>query len=78
MEIGLIPNSEFVFGLARNADKEIIVDCRSNTNIDGIFAAGDVTNVVEKQIIVACGEGAKAALAAFKYTIRHNYRPDAG
>ena len=67
VEIGLIPNSDFVSGLEKNERKEIIVNQRNETNIPGIFAAGDVTNVPEKQIIVAAGEGAKAVLSAFRY-----------
>jgi len=45
------------------------VDCECRTNIDGLFAAGDVTNVKDKQIIIAAGEGAKAALGVFRYLI---------
>lgn len=70
VEIGLIPNSEFAGGLAKNERAEIKVDCFNQTNIGGIFAAGDVTDVPEKQIIIAAGEGAKAALGAFKYLIK--------
>jgi len=44
-----------------------VVNCRCETDIPGIFAAGDVTDVPAKQIIVACGEGAKATLSAFDY-----------
>lgn len=71
VEIGLIPNSEFVKELEKNELGEIRVNCRSQTNIPGIFAAGDVTEVPEKQIIVAAGEGAKAALGAFRYLAQH-------
>jgi len=67
VEIGLIPNSEFAPSLEKNERKEIIVNQRNETNIAGIFAAGDVTNVPEKQIIIAAGEGAKAVLSAFRY-----------
>jgi len=67
VEIGLIPNSDFVSNLEKNERKEIIVNQRNETNIPGIFAAGDVTNVPEKQIIIAAGEGAKAVLSAFRY-----------
>ena len=67
VEIGLIPNTGFEHGLRLNDRQEIIVDCQTHTNIEGVFAAGDVTNVVEKQIIIACGEGAKASLAAAKF-----------
>jgi len=71
IEIGSEPNSGFVSGLVElNEKREIVVDCGSRTNVAGLFAAGDVTNVPQKQIIVAAGEGAKAALAAFEYLIR--------
>ncbi len=67
VEIGLIPNSEFVTNIKKNKGNEVIVDCYNRTDIEGVFAAGDVTNVPEKQIVIACGEGSKALLSAFKY-----------
>ncbi len=67
VEIGLIPNSHFVPDVAKNSFDEIRVDSSNRTDIPGIFAAGDVTDVQEKQIIIAAGEGAKAALAVFRY-----------
>lgn len=68
IEIGLIPNTDVVRGLAElNEEGEMVVDCQSRTSVPGLFAAGDVTNVPEKQIVVAAGEGAKAALTAFRY-----------
>lgn len=67
VEIGLIPNSEFTKGLDKNEQGEIKVNSYNETNIPGIFAAGDVTDVPEKQIIIAAGEGSKATLSAFKY-----------
>ncbi len=68
VEIGLIPNTDFVEGfLNLNKYKEIIVDEYCRTDVEGIFAAGDITSVPEKQIIVAAGEGAKAALSAYRY-----------
>lgn len=67
VEIGLVPNSEFASILNMNQWGEIKVDSRNATNISGIFAAGDVTDVLEKQIIIAAGEGSKAALGAFRY-----------
>jgi alkyl hydroperoxide reductase subunit F len=71
VEIGLIPNSELVKGLtALNELGEIVVNCRNETDIPGLFAAGDVTNVPEKQIVISAGEGAKAALQAHKYIQR--------
>ncbi|MDD5006285.1 MAG: FAD-dependent oxidoreductase [Candidatus Omnitrophica bacterium] len=71
VEIGLIPNSEFTKELERNENGEIKVNSYNETNIAGIFAAGDVTNIPEKQIIIAAGEGAKAALSAFRYLATH-------
>jgi len=71
IEIGLLPNSEFARGIARlNKLGEIEVDCANETGVPGLFAAGDVTNVPEKQIVVAAGEGAKATLQAHKYIQR--------
>ncbi len=71
VEIGLIPNSEFVKGIEKNATNgEIKVNSRNETNIAGVFAAGDVTDVPEKQIIIAAGEGSKATLSAFRYLAR--------
>ncbi len=68
VEIGLIPNTKFVEGLLNlNKYGEIIVDEYCRTDVVGIFAAGDITSVPEKQIIVAAGEGAKAALSAYRY-----------
>ncbi len=70
IEIGLIPNSEFVEGfLELNKWHEIAVDDHCKTSVEGVFAAGDVTTVPEKQIIIAAGEGAKAALSAYKYLL---------
>ncbi len=73
VEIGLRPNSEFANILERNKQQEIVVDCYNKTSFEGIFAAGDVTNVPEKQIIIACGEGSKACLSAFKYLSTHKF-----
>lgn len=73
IEIGLLPNSEFAKGVVRLNDfGEIIVDCACRTSVPGIFAAGDVTTVPEKQISVAIGEGSKAALSAYKYLLMQN------
>ena len=71
VEIGLIPNSGFAKDVEKNVHGEIRINGRNETNIPGVFAAGDVTDVPEKQIIIAAGEGSKAALSAFKY-ISHN------
>jgi alkyl hydroperoxide reductase subunit F len=67
VEIGSVPNSGIVDGVVKNEYGEIIVDCAVKTSVPGLFAAGDVTNVFKKQIIIACGEGAKAAIAASEY-----------
>lgn len=70
VEVGLEPNSGFAEELvATNRYKEVVVDCRSNTNIPGLFAAGDVTNGPDKQIVIAAGDGAKAALMAYDYLL---------
>lgn len=71
VEIGLIPNSELFKGLVEmNENGEIMVDCACRTSRAGVFAAGDVTTVPEKQIVVAAGEGAKAALSAYEWLAR--------
>lgn len=76
IEIGLEPNIEpFMHLVTKNYIHEVMVDCRCQTNIDGLLAAGDVTNVQEKQIIVAAGEGAKAALSAVDYLIYQKRLP---
>jgi len=72
VQIGLVPNTEFIGDLVeRSRFGEIIVDGHGATNISGIFAAGDCTNSVYKQIIIAMGSGANAALGAFDYLIRN-------
>jgi alkyl hydroperoxide reductase subunit F len=71
IEIGLMPNSELVKELvAPNRLGEILVDCGNETGVPGFFAAGDVTSVPDKQIVIAAGEGAKAALQAHRYLQR--------
>lgn len=70
VQIGLVPNSDFVKGVvAMTKQGEIIVDDHCQTNVPGIFAAGDVTTTPFKQIVIAIGEGAKAALSAFNHII---------
>ncbi|MGE5229713.1 MAG: FAD-dependent oxidoreductase [Deltaproteobacteria bacterium] len=70
IEVGLSPNSDLILDLARtNQRGEVIVDEWGDTGVRGVFAAGDVTATKEKQIVIAAGEGAKAALAAFDYLI---------
>ena len=71
VQIGLVPNTEFLKGtIELSKFGEIIIDAKCHTSVPGIFAAGDVTTVPYKQIIIATGEGAKAALSAFDHLIR--------
>ena len=71
IEIGLVPNSDFARGiLDTNELSEITITNCCETGLPGLFAAGDVTEVPEKQIVVAAGEGAKAALRAHSYLQR--------
>jgi len=71
VQIGLVPNTEFLKGtLELSKFGEIIIDAKCHTSLAGVFAAGDVTTVPYKQIIIAAGEGSKAALSAFDYLIR--------
>ena len=71
VQIGLLPNSEWLKGSVELSDRgEIIVDARGETSLPGIFAAGDVTTVPYKQIVIAMGEGSKASLSAFDHLIR--------
>lgn len=71
VQIGLVPNTEWLTGTVEMSRfGEIIIDDRGATSIPGIFAAGDVTTVPYKQIVIAVGEGAKAALSAFDHLIR--------
>ncbi len=71
VQIGLVPNTEFLKGtLELSRFGEVIVDAKCHTSAAGIFAAGDATTVPYKQIIIAAGEGSKAALSAFDHLIR--------
>lgn len=71
VQIGLLPNTEWLKGtVALSKHGEIEIDARCATNIPGVFAAGDVTTVPYKQIIIAMGEGSKASLSAFDHIIR--------
>ncbi|MHA3903885.1 alkyl hydroperoxide reductase subunit F [Castellaniella sp. WN] len=71
IQIGLVPNTEWLKGTVElSKHGEIVVDARGQTSVPGVFAAGDATTVPYKQIIIAAGEGAKAALAAFDHLIR--------
>ncbi|WP_206997606.1 alkyl hydroperoxide reductase subunit F [Trinickia mobilis] len=71
VQIGLVPNTEWLKGTVElSRFGEIAVDAKGQTNVPGVFAAGDCTTVPYKQIVIAAGEGAKAALSAFDYLIR--------
>ncbi len=71
VQIGLLPNTEWLKGtVALSPRGEIEVDARGQTSLPGVFAAGDATTVPYKQIIIAMGEGSKAALGAFDHLIR--------
>ncbi|MBC2688904.1 alkyl hydroperoxide reductase subunit F [Pseudomonas kielensis] len=71
VQIGLLPNTDWLKGTVELSPRgEIIVDNRGETSIPGVFAAGDVTTVPYKQIVIAVGEGAKASLSAFDHLIR--------
>jgi alkyl hydroperoxide reductase subunit F len=73
VQIGLVPNSGFLKDIVdMNRFGEIVVDAKNRTSVTGIYAAGDVTTVPFKQIVIAMGEGAKAALTAFEDRIRAN------
>jgi alkyl hydroperoxide reductase subunit F len=70
VEIGLLPNTEFIQGIVDLTEQgEIKVDCSTSTNVPGIFAAGDVNDGPDKQIVIAAGDGAKAVLSAYKYLL---------
>jgi len=71
VQIGLVPNTEFLKGtIELSKFGEIVVDAKGHTNVPGVFAAGDCTTVPYKQIVIAAGDGSKAALSAFDYLIR--------
>ena len=71
VQIGLLPNTDFMKGaIELSRFGEVIVDAKGQTSVPGIFAAGDCTTVPYKQIIIAMGEGSKAALSAFDHLIR--------
>jgi alkyl hydroperoxide reductase subunit F len=71
VEIDLVPQSELVADLmARDAQGRIMVDARNRSSAEGIFAAGDVTDVMSEQVLISIGEGAKATLAAYEYLLQ--------
>lgn len=74
VEIGSVPASKFLGDMVElNAKGEIIIDPKTNmTSVQGIFAAGDVTDITQKQMIIAAGEGAKAALSVYEYLKSQN------
>lgn len=73
VQIGLVPNTEWIKDTVKlSRYGEIEVDAKGHTSVPGVFAAGDVTTVPYKQIIIAAGDGAKAALGAFDYMIRNS------
>ena len=70
VQIGLVPNSQFLQGVVDLSNHgEVIIDTKCQTSEAGIFAAGDVTTVPYKQIVISMGEGSKAALGAFEYLL---------
>ena len=70
VEMALVPNSQIVSDfVAVDEQKRIIIDCGNHTSVPGIYAAGDVTNTYAEQVLVAVGEGAKAALSAYEYLL---------
>jgi len=70
VEMGLVPNSQMVSGLVElDTQGRIRVDCMARTSVPGIFAAGDVTTNYAEQVLIAVGEGAKAALSAYDYLL---------
>ncbi|MBF5055636.1 alkyl hydroperoxide reductase subunit F [Alcanivorax sp. 521-1] len=78
VQIGLLPNTDWLKGAVElSPHGEILVDERGETSVPGVFAAGDVTTVPYKQIVIAVGEGAKAALSAFDHLIRQSVSSDA-
>jgi thioredoxin reductase len=73
VEVDLVPQSDIVAGLLEcDTHKRIKVDARNRTSAEGVFAAGDVTDVIAEQVLISVGEGAKAALAAYEYLLQQN------
>ena len=78
VQIGLVPNSQFMKGVVELTQHgEIVVDNKCKTSEPGIYAAGDVTTVPYKQIVISMGEGAKASLSAFEYLLAHEVEDEA-
>ncbi len=77
VEVDLIPDSELVCHLVRCDDQgHILVDHRNRTSREGVFAAGDVTNVYAEQVLIAVGEGTKAALSVSEYLLSSEFEPE--
>ena len=71
IEMALVPNTQMVAGLVdMDEQSRIMVDCACRTSIPGLFAAGDATNGYAEQVLIAVGEGAKAALSAYEYLLQ--------
>ncbi len=79
MQIGLLPNTEWLKDtVALSPRGEVVIDDRGQTNLPGVFAAGDCTTVPYKQIIIAMGAGSTAALSAFDHLIRSSVSSSSG
>lgn len=77
VELGLKPHSELVAGWVElDHEGRVIVNCEAETSVPGLFAAGDVTHLPAEQVLIAIGEGAKAALNAYEYLLRSEERYD--
>lgn len=71
VNIGWLPNAEFIDWVEKNEHGEIIIDEQGETNMPGIYAAGDVTSLIYKQFVIAAGQGAMAALRAIDFLNKH-------
>jgi thioredoxin reductase len=72
IEKALVPNTEAVKGLVElDSQERVVIDCFNRTNVPGVFAAGDITSIYAEQVLIAIGEGAKAALSAYDYLLEN-------
>jgi alkyl hydroperoxide reductase subunit AhpF len=72
VELGLVPHSELVQGWVElDHERRVIVNCQAETSVPGLYAAGDVTHLPAEQVVIAIGEGAKAALNAYEYLMKY-------
>ncbi|WP_341741810.1 alkyl hydroperoxide reductase subunit F [Trueperella pyogenes] len=71
IQIGLVPNAEWLEGTLDMNRGSVVIDADNATSMEGVFAAGDVTDIPHKQIVIALGAGANASLSAFNYLIRN-------